>query len=507
MGVLNNIFKWIILERIKEIDEFSRNPHSKQEKLLDYLVQNSANTEWGKLYDYKQIRSYKDFAEKVPLQDYNSLKPYIERMMVGEQNIVWPTDINWFAKSSGTTDDKSKFIPVSKESMMDCHYKAGKDMYAMYYNQYPNANLVDGKSLVLGGSHQVNKLNENSFYGDLSAVLMQNLPTWAEAKRTPVLSIALMDNWEQKIEKMARAILKQKVTNVLGIPTWTTILFRRILEMTGKNNISEIWPMLEFYVHGGVSFDPYRSLFKELLPSDNMHYMETYNASEGFFAIQDSPLANDMLLMLDYGIFYEFIPVDGSSQHENTPTSLEDVELNRNYALVISTNSGLWRYKIGDTVRFTSKDPYRIKISGRTKHYINAFGEELMIENAEKALAIACEQTNSIIADFTAAPVFFSRDGNGAHEWLIEFEKDPQDFQEFVWHLDETLKQLNSDYEAKRFKDMALQGPIVRKLIKGTFYEWMKKRGKLGGQNKVPRLSNSREFVDDILAFSNQVEK
>ncbi len=376
----------------------------------------------------------------------------------------------------------------------------------MYYNQYPNANLVDGKSLVLGGSHQVNKLNENSFYGDLSAVLMQNLPIWAEAKRAPVLSIALMDNWEEKIEKMAKAILKHKVTNVLGIPTWTTILFRRILEMTGKDNISEIWPMLELYVHGGVSFDPYRNLFKELLPSDNMHYMETYNASEGFFAIQDSPFSNDMLLMLDYGIFYEFIPVDGSSQNENTTVPLEDVGLNKNYALVISTNSGLWRYKIGDTVRFTSKDPYRIKISGRTKHYINAFGEELMIENAEKALAIACEHTNSIIADFTAAPVFFSRDGNGAHEWLIEFEKDPQDFQEFVRHLDETLKQLNSDYEAKRFKDMALQGPIVRKLIRGTFYEWMKKRGKLGGQNKVPRLSNSREFVDDILEFANHVE-
>jgi hypothetical protein len=506
MGVLNNIFKWIILERIKEIDEFSRSPHSKQERLLEYLVQNSVNTEWGKYYDYKRIRNYKEFAEKVPLQDYNSLKPYIERMMTGEQNIVWPTDINWFAKSSGTTDDKSKFIPVSKESMMDCHYKAGKDMYAMYYNQYPNANLVDGKSLVLGGSHQVNKLNEDSYFGDLSAVLMQNLPTWAEAKRTPVLSIALMDNWEEKIEKMAKAILKQKVTNVLGIPTWTTILFRRILEMTGKSNISEIWPMLELYVHGGVSFDPYRNLFKELLPSDNMHYMETYNASEGFFAIQDSAFANDMLLMLDYGIFYEFIPVDGSGQNENKPIPLEDVELNKNYALVISTNSGLWRYKIGDTIRFTSKDPYRIKISGRTKHYINAFGEELMIENAEKALAIACEHTNSIIADFTAAPVFFSRDGNGAHEWLIEFEKDPKDFQEFVHHLDETLKQLNSDYEAKRFKDMALQGPIVRKLLKGTFYEWMKKRGKLGGQNKVPRLSNSREFVDDILEFVNHSE-
>ncbi len=504
MGVLNNIFKWIILERIKEIDDFSKNPNAKQTRLMNTLLQNASNTEWGKIYDYKSIRNYSEYSERVPLQDYNSLKPYIERMMKGEQNVIWPTDVNWFAKSSGTTDDKSKFIPVSKESMMDCHYKAGKDMYAMYYNQYPNANLVDGKSLVLGGSHQVNKLNENSYYGDLSAVLMQNLPIWAEAKRVPVLSIALMDNWEEKIEKMAKAILKHKVTNVLGIPTWTTILFRRLLDMTGKNNISEIWPMLELYVHGGVSFNPYRNLFKELLPNGNMHYMETYNASEGFFAIQDSPGADDMLLMLDYGIFYEFIPVDGTLKQAENAVSLEDVELNKNYALIITTNSGLWRYKIGDTIRFTSKDPYRIKISGRTKHYINAFGEELMIENAEKALAFACEHTNSIVTDFTAAPVYFSRDGNGAHEWLIEFEKDPQDFQEFIRHLDETLKRLNSDYEAKRFKDMALQRPIVRKLNKGTFYEWMKKRGKLGGQNKVPRLSNSREFVDDILEFAGE---
>jgi hypothetical protein len=502
MGVLNNIFKWIILERIKQMEEFAKSPFMIQERLLTDLVQSAANTEWGKYFDYKNIHTYTDFAKKVPIQDYNSLKPYIERTMAGVQNVLWPTAINWFAKSSGTTEDKSKFIPVSKESLMECHYKAGKDMYAIYYNLYPNANLVDGKSLVLGGSHQVNKLSENSYYGDLSAVLMQNLPIWAEAKRVPVLSIALMDNWEEKIERMAEATLKQKITNILGVPTWTVILFRRLLDMTGKKDISEIWPMLELYVHGGVSFAPYKNLFKELLPSDNMHYMETYNASEGFFAMQDAANSDELLLMLDYGIFYEFIPAEDLDKEDAKAITLEDVQLDKNYAVIISTNSGLWRYNIGDTVRFTSKEPFKIKVSGRIKHFINAFGEELIIENAERALSVACQHTNSIVRDFTAAPIYFSSDGNGAHEWLIEFEKDPEDFQSFVNHLDGTLKELNSDYEAKRFKDLALRGPLVRKLEKGTFYEWMKKRGKLGGQNKVPRLSNSREFVDDILAFT-----
>ena len=504
MGMLNNIFKWIILERTKQIEEFSLRPFLMQERLLVDLLSAGSNTEIGKLFCFKYIKNQKEFADKFPIQDYNSLKSYIERTMAGEQNILWPTPISWFAKSSGTTDDKSKFIPVSKESLMDCHYKAGKDMYAIYYNLYPHANLVDGKSLVLGGSHTINKINENSFSGDLSAILMQNLPLWAEAKRTPVLSIALMDNWEEKIVRIAEATLKQKITNILGVPTWTVILFRKLLELTGKKNISEIWPMLELYVHGGVSFAPYRDLFREFLPSDNMHYMETYNASEGFFAIQDSATSDDMLLMLDYGIYYEFIPSEDLDKDKPRAITLEEVELHKNYAVIITTNSGLWRYNIGDTIRFTSREPFRIKVSGRIKHFINAFGEELIIENAEKALSVACQTTNSIVRDFTAAPVYFSKDGNGAHEWLIEFEKDPEDFQAFVNQLDETLKQLNSDYEAKRFKDLALRKPIVRKLEKGAFYEWMKKRGKLGGQNKVPRLSNSREYVDDILMFTGE---
>ena len=504
MGLLNNMFRWIILERMKQIEAFCKSPAETQGNVLKYLLDTAKDTEWGKKHYFNEIKGQHTFAERLPVQDYNSTKDYIARNMKGEQNILWPGNINWFAKSSGTTDDKSKFIPVSKESMQDCHYKAGKDMYAMYYGLNENANLVDGRTLVLGGSHQVNKLSGNSFYGDLSAVLMQNLPFWAETKRIPVLSIALMDNWEEKIEKMARATLKYDVTNILGVPTWTVILIRRLFEITGKDNLADIWPGLELYIHGGVSFTPYRDLFKGLIKSDKMHYMETYNASEGFFSIQDSFENDDMLLMLDYGIYYEFIAADDMSNDidEKKAIPLEEVECGKNYIILISTNSGLWRYMIGDTVRFTSTNPYRIKVSGRTKHYINAFGEELIVENAEKALSAACEQTNSSISDFTAAPVYFSSINNGAHEWLIEFEKEPENLSDFASALDRTLKNVNSDYEAKRFNNIALGPPIIRPLKKGTFYHWMKKRDKLGGQHKVPRLSNSRKFVEDILLFT-----
>jgi hypothetical protein len=500
MGLINSIFRWVILDRLKQVELFSRAPFEVQEKILiNDLVSVSANTEWGRRFDYGNIDSYEDFSRNVPLQDYNSLKPYIERTMDGEQNLLWPEPINWFAKSSGTTDDRSKFIPVSKEALLECHYKAGKDMYAVYYEINPEANLVDGKSLVLGGSHQVHQHNENCFYGDLSAVLMQNLPIWAEIKRVPSLEIALMDKWEEKIERMAQATVNQNITNVLGVPTWTVILIRRLFELTGKNNLADIWPNLELYVHGGVSFGPYRNLFKELIRSDNMHYLETYNASEGFFGIQDRLNERDLLLMLDYGIFYEFIPAEEIEKENKNIVPLEGVETDKNYAVVITTNSGLWRYQLGDTVRFTSTSPYRVQVTGRTRHFINAFGEEIIVENADKALALASQKTNAVVSDYTAAPVYFSEGGNGAHEWLIEFDAEPNDFDLFVDTLDDTLKAVNSDYEAKRHKDMALRRPIVRKLQPGTFYEWMKRRGKLGGQHKVPRLSNNRQYVEDIL--------
>ncbi len=501
MGLLNNVFKWLILDRMGQIEAFNSSPQQIQSKIWDDLMVASRNTEWGILHGYSDIKSYKDYTKRVPVQDYNSIKPYIDRMMHGEENILWPGSVNWFAKSSGTTEDKSKFIPVTKESLQDCHYKAGKDMYAIYYSLYPDANLVDGKSMVLGGSHQVSKFNKDCFYGDLSAVLLQNLPIWAEAKRTPSLSIALMDNWEKKIDEMARAVMNENVTNILGVPTWTVVLIRRLFELTGKDNLADIWPDLQLYVHGGVSFKPYQPLFEKLIRSDKMRYMETYNASEGFFAIQDRADQNDLLLMLDYGIFYEFIPAEDINKENAEAIRLEDVEVDKNYALIISTNSGLWRYMVGDTVKFTSIRPYRILITGRTRHFINAFGEEVIVENAEKAISEASTFTRCVVSDYTAAPIYFSDDGNGAHEWLIEFETEPENMDEFTKKLDSNLKEINSDYEAKRHMDIALRMPVVHKVDKGTFYKWMKSRGKLGGQHKVPRLSNDRKYVEDILEF------
>ena len=503
MGVINSVVRWLLLDRLGQIETFQKYPHDAQNRVLKNLLSTASTTEWGKRYGFSRINSYEDFAKTHPLHDYNSLKPEIERTMSGEQNILWPSPIHWFAKSSGTTQDKSKFIPVSKESLEDCHFKAGKDLYALYYHSNPNGAIGDGRTLVLGGSSQVHRFNSGCFYGDLSAVLMQNLPFWVEARRVPELSIALMDNWEEKIEKMARSTIDQNITNIVGVPTWTVLLIRRLFELSGKDNLADLWPNIELYVHGGVSFEPYRELFRQLIRSDKMHYLETYNASEGFFGIQDSINITDMLLMLDYGIFYEFIPSEEMGKPNPEVIPLEEVKEGRNYAMVISTNGGLWRYQIGDTVKFTSVNPYRIKVSGRTRHYINAFGEEVIVENAEKAIAEACRLTHAAVSDFTAAPVYFSEKGNGAHEWLIEFEKEPDNFEIFVSKLDESLKTINSDYEAKRFKDMALRKPIVRKLPSGTFYSWLKHHGKLGGQNKVPRLSNSREIVEEVLKLSN----
>ena len=501
MGLLNNVFKWFILDRMEQIDAFNSFPHQVQGKIRRNLLLSAEETEWGKKYGFADIRTYEDFCQSMPVQDYNTTKPYIERMMHGEPDVLWPGIINWYAKSSGTTEDKSKFIPVSKESLNDCHFKAGKDMYAIFYSLYPDANLVDGKSFVLGGSHHVSRFNKDCFYGDLSAVLLQNLPYWAEAKRVPALSIALMDNWEKKIDEMARAVMHENVTNILGVPTWTVVLIRKLFELTGKDNLLDIWPDLQLYVHGGVSFTPYDDLFHKLIRGPSMRYMETYNASEGFFAIQDRAGEKDLLLMLDYGIFYEFIPAEELHKKDAKTITLEQVEVDKNYALVISTNSGLWRYMLGDTIKFTSISPYRILITGRTRHFINAFGEELIVENAEKAIAVASVKCNCVVSDYTAAPIYFSEAGNGAHEWMIEFETEPDSMEEFTNYLDQTLKEVNSDYEAKRHKDMALRMPMVHKVNRGTFYSWMKSRGKLGGQHKVPRLSNERKYVEEILEF------
>ena len=487
-----------------QIELFMKYPDEVQEEWFFSLINDATNTEWGKKYDYQSIVNIQQFKERIPVQNYDTLKPYIEKMLAGEQNVLWPSEIKWFAKSSGTTNDRSKFIPVSEESLEECHFKGGKDMLSIYCNNRPDAKMFTGKSLVLGGSHQINQLSPDSFYGDLSAVIIKNLPFWAEMLRTPDMSIALMDNYEEKIEKMARATIEVNVTNIAGVPTWTIVLAKRILEITGKQNLMEVWPHLELYVHGAVNFEPYREQFRKLIPNDDMYYLETYNASEGFFGIQDQSDSSDLLLMLDYGIYYEFIPMEEVDKEYPQTLSLNEVEIDKNYAIVISTNAGLWRYMIGDTVKFTSLNPYRLKITGRTKHFINAFGEEVIIDNAEKALNKACADTNAQIRDYTACPIYFKGDEAGAHEWIIEFEKKPKEFERFIDILDNTLREVNSDYDAKRFKDMALKRPKVHQAPDGTFYKWLKNKGKLGGQHKVPRLANDRKYVDEILEILNK---
>jgi hypothetical protein len=499
MTLVNSIFTWIMKKRIHQIELFIKYPHEVQEECFRNLIQSAEYTEWGKQYGYKDISNSKQFKERVPVQTYDTLKPYIERMLAGEQNVLWPSEIKWFAKSSGTTNDRSKFIPVSEESLEECHYKGGKDLLSIYCNNRPDTKIFTGKCLVLGGSSQINQLNTDSAYGDLSAVLIKNLPFWAEFYRTPDQSITLLENFEEKVEKIARATLEVNVTNISGVPTWNVVLAKRILELSGKSNLLEVWPNLELYFHGAVNFTPYREQFKQLIPSDSMYYLETYNASEGFFGIQDLPNSEEMLLMLDYGIYYEFLPMENFGEENPKTLSLDEVELDKNYALIISTNAGLWRYQIGDTIKFTSLAPHRIQITGRTKHFINAFGEELIIDNAEKALKKACSATQSSIRDYTACPVYFKGNEAGAHEWIIEFEQEPNDLSRFTEILDQQLRALNSDYDAKRYKDMALRMPQIHLAPEGTFYQWMKTRGKLGGQHKVPRLANERKYVEEIL--------
>lgn len=486
-------------KRIYQIEFFLKYPHEVQSDWFRKLIFNAQNTEWGKRYGYHSINSYEDFKGRVPLQDYESLKPFILDIKQGKHNVLWPGEVKWFAKSSGTSNDKSKFIPITQESLEECHFKGGKDLLALYFNSNPESKLFGGKTLSLGGSHKINSFSNDSYYGDLSSILMQNLPFWIQMFQTPDISVSLMDEWESKIQKMAEITKDANVTCLAGVPSWTMVLLKRVLELTGKKTIHDVWPELELFVHGGVSFTPYRSQFEQLIQNPKMNYLETYNASEGFFGIQDQNINEGMLLMLDYGIFYEFIPMSAYVQGDLNAISLDQVELNVNYAVVITSNGGLWRYLIGDTVMFTSVNPYRIKVSGRTTGFINAFGEELMISNAEKALNIACSETGASIRDYTAAPVYMSNRSEGAHEWLIEFSHSPDNLDQFVSLLDEALKKLNSDYEAKRYNNMALSKPMLRAVPEKTFYNWLKSKNKLGGQHKVPRLNNDRRIIDEIL--------
>lgn len=501
MGLINSILTWVMKKRIHQIELFMKYPHDVQEELFKKLLSNGETTQFGNQFGFSDITNYDQYRERVPIHTYEKMFPYIQRLMRGEQNVLWPSEIKWFSKSSGTTNQRSKFIPVSEEALEECHFKGGKDLISIYVNNYPDTKLFDGKGLAVGGSHQINEYDssDSSFYGDVSAVIMQNLPSWAQFIRTPSLETALLGNWEEKIEKMALETSEVNVTNIAGVPTWTVLLIQRIVELKNKKHILEVWPNLEAFFHGAVAFKPYRNLFESLIPKSDMHYWETYNASEGFFGIQDQKDSEEMLLMLDYGIFYEFVPTDEIEEENPKAIGLSEVELGKNYVMIITTNAGLWRYNIGDTIKFTSLNPYRIKISGRTKHFINAFGEEVIIENAEAAITRACQETNAIIDNFTAAPIFLEKGKRGGHEWLIEFKQRPESLQTFTKILDTTLREVNSDYDAKRRHDLALIEPKVHSVQQGTFYDWMKRRGKLGGQNKVPRLSNSREYVEDIL--------
>ena len=501
----NSIFSWVMKKRLHQIELFMKYPFEVQNDVLEKLLIAGAQTEFGKEHNLSEVTSYREFVEHVPLNDYESLKPYIFRSMENEQGLLWNQEVKWFAKSSGTTSDRSKFIPITKDSLEDCHYKGGKDLLALYYQQFPNRKLYKGKHLIVGGSAQILPISHDMYQGDLSAIIVKNLPWWAEIRRTPSKDIALMSEWTEKIEKMAASTIQEDVYIIAGVPSWTYVLAKKVLEITGKENLREVWPNLELFMHGGVNFEPYRELFRQLIPFDDMNYVETYNASEGFFGIQDDTNIHELLLMLDYGIFYEFIPMskfDGTNSKE--VISLENVETGVDYALVISTNGGLWRYIVGDTIRFTNKTPFRFKISGRTNYSINSVGEEVSIANTEKAMAEACRLTKATVREFTVAPVYMDGNNLGKHQWLIEFIDEPNDKNRFQHLLDESLRQINSDYDAKRSNNMAMLPPEIIYGKPGIFDQWLQEKGKLGGQHKVPRCSNSRTIMEQLLALSGE---
>jgi hypothetical protein len=499
--IVNSIASWLLKKRFHQIELFLKDPITVQEQLLDNLLLEARNTEIGLEYDFASIQNYQEYARRVPITTYEENQERIERARRGESNIFWPRPIKWFAKSSGTTSARSKFIPVSQDSLENCHYAASKDLLCIYLNNNPESQLFVGKGLRLGGSKELYKENGTTF-GDLSAILIDNMPFWAEFSSTPSNEVSLLADWEIKMQAIVDETIKENVTSLAGVPSWMLVLLNNVIETTGKDNLFEVWPNLEVYFHGGVSFDPYIGQYQALLPKNDFKYYEIYNASEGFFAIQDRNDSNELLLMLDYGIFYEFIPMDTFGTPRQKAIPLSEVEVEKNYAMVITTNAGLWRYLIGDTVRFTSTDPYRIKVSGRTKHHINAFGEELIIENAEAALRKASAVTGAEIVEYTAAPIFMDGKEKGAHEWIIEFKNPPEHMDVFNRELDRALQEVNSDYEAKRNNNTTLNAPTIHRARHQLFYDWLKQHNKLGGQHKVPRLSNSREYLEELLVLN-----
>ena len=477
-------------------------PEALQEAVLRHLLERGSNTEYGRNHLLSPKNSYEEFAKNVPINTYEELKRDIDRMRHGEADVLWPGQVQWYAKSSGTTNDKSKFIPVSAEGLHDIHYQGGKDVVTFYLRNNPNSRLFDGKSLILGGSHSPNYNVDGSLVGDLSAILIENINPLVNLMRVPRKRTALLSDFEVKRDRIAQECLHKNITNISGVPSWMLSVLVRVMELSGKKHLEEVWPNLEVFFHGGIAFTPYRSQYEQLITSSKMHYMETYNASEGFFGIQYDPTDRSMLLMLDYGVFYEFIPLEEVGRPDATVVPLEGVEIGRNYAMVITTSCGLWRYMIGDTVEFTSKRPYKFIITGRTKYFINAFGEELIMDNAEKGLAYACEKTGAQVLEYTAAPVYMDKNAKCRHQWLIEFSKDPDNLERFAQALDEKLQEINSDYEAKRSHNVTLQHLEVVKAKEGLFNDWLKQKGRLGGQHKVPRLSNSRKNMDELLEMN-----
>ena len=499
---LTHIIRPIFSSRLRELDRYATQAQQLQLDVLKRLLSKASDTQWGHQHGYNNTLSYQQFAQQTPVNTYEDLKGYIDEMRQGKADLLWPGKVKWYAKSSGTTNDKSKFIPVSKDGLHDIHYAGGTDCVTWYLRNNPKSKLFDGKALILGGSHAPNYNQKNSLVGDLSAILIENINPLVNLVRTPQKKTALLSDFEIKRTRIAQEAIKKNVTNLSGVPSWMMSVLNRVLEISGANNICEVWPNLEVFFHGGVAFSPYREQYKHLIPSESMHYMETYNASEGFFGLQDNPADPAMSLMVDYGVFYEFIPMDEFDNEHPSVLPLWDVEVGKNYAMVISTSCGLWRYLIGDTIKFTQKDPYKFIITGRTKFFINAFGEELIVDNAEKGLAEACNQTGAQVLEYTAAPVYMDEHGKCRHQWLIEFSKEPEDINAFARILDLALQKINSDYEAKRYKDITLQPLEIIKARNGVFNDWLKQKGRLGGQHKIPRLSNKREYIEQILALN-----
>lgn len=504
---LTKLASKFFLQRQKELERHYNEAENLQAEVLRHLLTRAKNTEYGRKHLFGVTKSYDDFARNVPLNTYEELKSYIERMRHGESNVLWNGTVKWFAKSSGTTNDKSKFIPVSHEGLRNIHYQGGKDAVAIYLRNNANSRMFDGKSLILGGSHSPNYNLSNSIVGDLSAILIEHINPLVNLMRVPCKQTALLSDFEVKRERIARETINKNVTNLSGVPSWMLSVIVRVLELSGKKHLEEVWQNIEVFFHGGIAFTPYRKQYEQIITSPNMHYMETYNASEGFFGLQDDPDDKAMLLMLDYDVFYEFIPMDEYGKENPTVVPLWGVETGKNYAMLISTSCGLWRYLIGDTVQFTSKNPYKFIISGRTKHFINAFGEELIVDNADNGLEYACRQTGAEVKEYTAAPVYMDDNAKCRHQWLIEFAKMPADIKEFALMLDRKLQEINSDYEAKRYKDITLQPLEIVTARENLFNDWMKRRGKLGGQNKIPRLCNSRKHIDELLEMNEEEDK